>query len=261
MHRLCWQLAFILRAFFFREKLLEPWLGTHRRALRSAQATDDRTATGMILNNLGMAHIEAGQVDAAIDCHRRALACLTEAGDERGATDALSSLAWARMYQGEPSATLRDLTTVLAVYRRTDRVRNVVIALRGIALALAALGRFDEALDHAREARECAQLPVDVLQGINCIAWIYFRARHLDDAQRCYTEAVDLADLADNDYERARALTGLGNVAALRGDRRTAERYWADAARLPATLYPQVLGEAGAHQELANPTTDWYEGN
>ncbi|MGW4520533.1 NB-ARC domain-containing protein [Amycolatopsis sp. NPDC004378] len=251
LHERCWQLAFTLRAFFFREKLFEPWIRTHERALEATRALGDLSATGLILNNLGMAHVEAGHVDDAVRLHEQARECFTQAHDERGATDALSSLAWARLYRGEAEATLTDLTTVLAVYRRTGRTRNVVIALRGIALAAADLEQFPEALTRAREAVELAQQPDDQVMSVNCAAWVHFRAGQWEDAERCYRRAAELADDAGNEYEHARALTGLGNTAAGRGDREAATRWWADAAAYRVTLDRTVLGEAEYRDRVA----------
>ncbi|WP_236794605.1 tetratricopeptide repeat protein [Amycolatopsis sp. GM8] len=240
----CWQIAFVLRAFFFRDKLFEPWLRTHECALKAAGPG----AAGLILNNLGMAYVELGELDRAADCHRRALARCTEAGDERGATDALSSLAWVRLYQGDPAATVRDLTASLGVYRAAGRTRNVAITLRGIALAETELGGFADALEHAAEARRLAALPVETLMAVNCLAWIHFRAGDLDAAEAHYREAVELAVLAVSDYERARALTGLGNVAAARGEPAAAADHWAAADALGVRLEPRVLGEARARR-------------
>jgi tetratricopeptide (TPR) repeat protein len=198
----------------------------------------------MILNNLGMAYIESGRVDDAVRFHQQAQEQFALARDDRGAIDALSSLAWARLYRGEAGPSLADLTTVLAVYRRTGRTRNVVIALRGIALASVALERFPEALAAAQEATELAQLPVDRAMSANCEAWVHFRAGRWDEAERRYHRAAEVADDAGSEYERARALTGLGNTAAGRGDRPGAARWWAEAAAYRVTLNPAVLGEA-----------------
>ncbi|MGW5748810.1 tetratricopeptide repeat protein [Amycolatopsis sp. NPDC003861] len=191
-----------------------------------------------------MAHIEAGRPDEAVRFHQQAQAEFALARDDRGTIDALSSLAWARLYRGEAEAALPELTTVLEVYRRTGRTRNVVIALRGIALASVALDRFPEALAAASEASELAQLPVDRAMSVNCEAWVHFRAGRWEEAARSYHLAAEVADDAGNEYERARALTGLGNTAAARGDRAEAERWWAEAAAYRVTLNPAVLGEA-----------------
>ncbi len=246
-HRLydrCWQLAFVLRAFFFRERLFEPWIRTHECALEAARAAGDPSAMGMILNNLGMAYAESGRLDAAVPFHQCAYEQFALARDDRGSIDALSSLAWARLYRGEAEPAVAGLRTVLAAYRRTGRTRNVVITLRGVARASAALDRFPEALAAAQEAVALAQLPVDRAMSANCEAWIHFRAGHLQEAEQAYHRAAELADDAGSEYERARALTGLGNTAAARGDRHDAERWWAEAAAYRVTLIPVVCNES-----------------
>ncbi|GAA2966583.1 helix-turn-helix domain-containing protein [Actinokineospora diospyrosa] len=251
LHSACWQLAFVLRAFFFRDKLYEPWLATHTRALHATEALGDLSATGMILNNLGMAYIDAGRITDAISSHERALAAFTAAGNEWGRTDALSSLAWARLYHDEPEVTARDLGVALAAYRSAGRMRNVAIASRGIALALTMLERYDEALEFAERARaQPEQQPVDVLMAINCLAWIHYSAGRLDESVRLYTEACGLAELAGSAYERARALTGLGNVAASRGDVAASRAHWGEADRQETRLLPEVLQEERVRREL-----------
>jgi tetratricopeptide (TPR) repeat protein/transcriptional regulator with XRE-family HTH domain len=244
----CWQLALAVRGFFFREKLYDAWIRMHMSALTSA--AQDPAATGMVLNSLGMARLELGQVAESMSCHERAHLSFTEAGDERGAVDALASLAWARMHRGEAGEALKNLTSALEEYRRTGRVRNTVITQRGIAFALTCLDDFDTARVHATGARELASSPVDVVRGLNCLAWVEYRAADLTRAQQLYAQAADLAELADNGYERARALTGLGNLAERNGDHRQAATWWALAAEHYADLNPVVVWEARAREEL-----------
>ena len=203
----------------------------------------------MILNSLGMAYLESGDVDAAVDHHQRALARLIETGDEHGVAAARSSLAWARLRQDQPASAVTDLNMALDIYRGAGRTRNVAIALRGLAFALAALGRFDEALAHAEEAAILAQLPLDRTMAANCLAWTHFGAGHLRQARQHYQSAAELAQECSG-YEWARATTGLGNVAARVGDRPAAERYWSQADVHPGTLDPAVLGEARTRTSL-----------
>ncbi|GLZ39094.1 XRE family transcriptional regulator [Actinokineospora sp. NBRC 105648] len=256
VHRGCWQLAYLLRGFFFRDKLYDPWVATHERGLAAARALGDHSATGMLLNNLGMAHVNAGAVNAALHCHDAAHAAFTAAGDQRGATDALSSLAWARLYGGEPAAALRDLTTVLAEYEHTGRERNAVITHRGIALALTALGRFEEAAKSAQHAFELAEralddaLADDVIMAVTCLAWVHYNAGEIELAAGRYAESANLADLASNTGEWARALTGQGNCAARSGNLAAARAYWGAAAGLGVVLHPAIWGESRARAAL-----------
>ncbi|MCX2947385.1 XRE family transcriptional regulator [Lentzea sp. NEAU-D7] len=246
--RRCWQLALAVRGFFFQEKLYDSWIHMHLAALTAAAG--DPAATGRVLNGIGMARLEMGQVAESVDCHERALRSFVEAGDKPGAVDASASLAWARMHQDEVPASLEGLTAALAEYRRTGRDRNTVITLRGIAFALTCLDRFDEARAHATEARRSAAAPIDVVRGINCLAWVEYRAGAAARARDLYAEAADLAELADNGYERARALTGLGNLAGRAGDHDGAAVWWAQAAEHYADLVPVVVWEARAREEL-----------
>ncbi|ONI70526.1 transcriptional regulator [Actinosynnema sp. ALI-1.44] len=250
-HRHCWQLTYILRSFYFRERLLDPWIRTHELALGSARQAGDVAGAGMILNNLGMVHLEVGDVAAAVDCHNRAEAHFEQVMDERGATDAVSSRAWAFLSMGNHAAAQRDLTRTLAIYRRTGRTRNTVIALRGLAFVLTELEQFDEALSHAQEARDLAQLPSDVLMTLNCFAWVHFHAGRLDEAERQYQGALDLAEFVDSDYELTRAIIGMGNIAAMRGDRDLAKQWWARADEHGVVFNPLVLGEARARLDFA----------
>ncbi|WNV83914.1 tetratricopeptide repeat protein [Umezawaea sp. Da 62-37] len=266
LHRDCWQLAHLLRGFFFHDRLIDPWLATHERGLGAAREENDLSAVGIMLNGMGMAHIKAGAVDAALDCHRRAFDAFTAADDERGVVDASSSAAWTRIYRGEPDTAVEELTSVLSVYRRTGRRRNTMIALRGIALALTDLGRFDEAAGHAQEAWEIASQEGDdgadhegIVMALNCLAWIDFRAGRHDEADDRYTEAADVADLAGHADEHARAITGRGNIAASCGEFATALSLWSTADALSAALNPAVLGEARVRADLkaehsADPT-------
>jgi tetratricopeptide (TPR) repeat protein len=191
-----------------------------------------------------MAQLGSGRPGDAVRCHQQAQEQFALARDDRGALDALSSLAWARLYHGETEPAVAGFTTVLTGYRRSGRTRNVVIALRGIALASVVLGRFTEALAAAEESAGLAQLPFDRAMSLNCVAWVHFCAGHWDEAERGYRQAAEVADYAGSEYELARALTGLGNTAAARGDRPEAHRWWAEAAAYRVTLDPAVLGEA-----------------
>jgi tetratricopeptide (TPR) repeat protein/transcriptional regulator with XRE-family HTH domain len=250
-HRQCWKLAYILRSFFFRERLLDPWIETHRLALESAREAGDISGAGMILNDLGVVHLEVGDAAEAIQCHNRAEAYFEQVGDERGATDVVSSRAWAFLSTGDLSTARQDLTRTLATYRRAGRTHNTVIALRGLAFVLTELEEFDEALTYAQEARELSQLPRDVLMSRNCVAWIHFRGGQLDKAERNYQSAIDLAEFVDSDYELARAVTGMGNIAARHGDRNLAKQWWARADEYGMLFNPLVLGEARARSDLA----------
>ncbi|MFE2755731.1 tetratricopeptide repeat protein, partial [Actinosynnema sp. NPDC059335] len=251
-HRGCWQLAFLLRDFFFRTKLWDAWIHTHRLAVTAARADGDANALAMTLNNLGMAHVDRGDLAAASEYYEEALALFRAADDEPGTTSALSNLAWVNLYLGDHRTALRDMGAALAAYRRTGARRNAAITLRGMALTETELGAFEDALRHGGEAHDEFRdlgLELDLAMTLNCLAWTHFRAGRPEEAVAWYERAADTAARCGSSHEVARAETGLGNVAAATGDHATAHRLWTSAAA--DTLDPVMVGEERVRRSLA----------
>ena len=245
-HTRCWQLAFALRDYFFLAKLWDPWVDTHELAVRSARATGDRWAEAVTLDNLGVAHVDRGELDRAIGCYRQALALFEEIGNDAGRVTALANLGWAHHYQREHEQALRELTEALLAYLAGGNRRNTAITLRGIALAETELGRTGDAVTHGREALavfEELALDFDAAMAFNCIAWAYFRAGEHESAAQAYRQAAARAELVGSDYEIARAETGLGNVAAAQDRLDEAVRYWDRAEARCPDLNAIVIGE------------------
>ena len=245
-HIRCWQLAFALRDYFFLAKLWDPWVDTHELAVRSARAIGDRWAEAVTLDNLGVAHVDRGELDRAIDCYRQALALFEEIGNEQGRVTALANLGWAHHYQREHEQARRELAEALLAYRQVGNWRNAAITLRGIALAETELGRTGDAIAHATEALsvfEELDLDFDAAMAFNCIAWAHFRAGEHESAARAYRQAVARAEIVGSDYEIARAETGLGNVAAAQDRLDEAVRYWDQAEARCPDLNATVIGE------------------
>ncbi len=256
-HRTCWQLAFLLRDFFFRTKLWDAWIHTHRLAAAAARAAGDTNALAMTLNNLGMAHVDRGDLEAASEHYEEALALFRASADEHGTISALSNLAWVNLYLGDHAKALRDMGTALESYRRTGSRRNAAITLRGMALTETELGAFEDALRHGTQAHDefvALGLDLDLAMALNCLAWTHFRAGNLDEAVTWYERAADTAARCGSSHEVARAETGLGNVAAGTGDHETAERLWTSAST--NNLDPLMVGEERARRSLvARPTS------
>lgn len=252
-HDQCWQLAFLLRDFFFLTKLWDVWIDIHLLAADAARVAGDGKALAMTLNNLGMAHADRGELVVAVGYYEEALEQFRELEDPRGVTDALSNIAWIALYQGDPRRTVRDLTEARASYLRMNAPRNAAIALRGMALAEVELGLCEDAVRHAEESRAefaALGLELDVVMSANCTAWAHFGAGRLDDAAEHYARAVRLARNCGSQYELARATTGLGNVDAAQGRRAEAATHWAAADRLHGGLNDVMVGEARARTSL-----------
>jgi tetratricopeptide (TPR) repeat protein len=235
LHERAWRLAFLLRDYFFAAKLWDTWVDTHEVALASARAIGDTWAEAVTLNNLGIALEDRGDVDAAERCYQVALPLYRALGDEHGQVTTQANLGWAYYYRGDHESALRELTSALRFYRRTGAERNVAITLRGIALV-------EEALTACR----ALDLTLDVAMALNCLGWTHFRSGRHDLAATVYRQAVDLAQQANSPYETARAMTGLGNIAAAADDVAEAQRCWDLAEERHPDLNTVTVGESKA---------------
>ncbi|HEY1571749.1 MAG TPA: tetratricopeptide repeat protein [Pseudonocardiaceae bacterium] len=249
LHQRAWQLAFLLRDWFFLTKQWQPWVATHEVALASARAVGDRWAEATTLNNLGIAHVDQGDLDAADGYYQQALPLFRELSDEHGQVTTMANLGWTHYYRGRHEAALRELSAAAEFYRRTGAERNAAITSRGIALAETAVGRYADSLAHGTDAlNTCLRLGlfIDAAMALNCLAWTHFRAGHHDMAAVTYRQALEMADRANSSYEAARAMTGLGNVAAAADDLVEAQRCWDEAEQRYPNLNTVTVGESRA---------------
>lgn len=253
LHTYSWQLAFCLRSFFYVAKLWDPWIESQRVALAAAEADGDRWAQATMRNNLGVAVIDRGDLDAAEEHYRRALALFEELDDPHGVNTTRANQAWVDHYRGDHAAAVANLRTALEYYESAGATRNAAITLRGMALVEAARGDHESAIAHGEEAlRRVVELglDLDVTMAHNCLGWAWYRAGALPEARAAYTAALESCDRSGSTYEAARAETGLGNVAAAAGDLADASRLWAAADERGIRLNPVVAGEERARREL-----------
>lgn len=247
-HARCWQLAYLLRSYFFLAKRWDPWIETHQLALASARAADDLWAQGVTLNGLGVAYVDRGDIGQAPRYYQEALAAFTDLGDEHGQASAVANLGWTDHYAGRHGDALDRLNNALVVYRRTEARQNIAITLRGIALAETGLGAYTDAITHLTEALSTLDgpsSPLDIAMSLNCLGWAHFRSGQHGDAAAAYRRALIAGERATSPYEIARAETGLGNVAAAQDRLAEAQRYWERAESRDVVLNKTTVAEHG----------------
>jgi tetratricopeptide (TPR) repeat protein len=246
-HERCWQLAFLLRGFFFAAKLWDPWIATHRWARGSAEALGDDWALAITTANLGVGFIDRGDLDEASGCFAEALALYRRLEDDHGESTVLAHQAWVAHYRGEYAEALGNLQQAREFYDRIGNRRNSAITTRGIALVLTALGRPVEAAVLATETLVVfneLELDLDAAMALNCLAWAWFHAGSHDLATAAYRDAAARAEACGSSYETARAYTGIGNIAAAGGATDLAEELWERANETHPGLDPVMVGEA-----------------
>ncbi|MFK0248389.1 ATP-binding protein [Amycolatopsis azurea] len=248
-HDRCWQLAFFLRDYFFVAKLWDPWLETHRWARASAEEIGDTWALATTTANLGVAHVDRGDLDEASAYYGQALALFRSIGDGHGETTTLAHSGWAEHYRGNHDGALRDLRQAHTSYLRDGNRRNAAITGRGIALALTAIGRPAEAAELAGDTLSVFDelgLDLDAAMALNCVGWAWYHTKRHDLAASAYRAAAERAEACGSRYETARAYTGLGNIAAAEGSPAMAAELWERADEIHPDLDQVMVGEARA---------------
>jgi tetratricopeptide (TPR) repeat protein len=249
----CWQLAYRLRSYFFLAKQRDAWIDTERVALAAARVAGDSWAEAVTRNNLGLALVDQGDLDTASEHYRYALERFQHMGDTHGVNTALANFGWVDHYRGDHEAALTHLRTALRGYETTAANRNAAITMRAIALVETALGHFADADTHARRALVTFQemdLDLDATMTLNCLGWIHFNAGDHARADEEYQRALSRSERCGSWYERARAITGLGNIAATAGSLVDARELWSRADDTHAHLEVAVVGEVGARRGL-----------
>lgn len=230
-----WLLAYTLRDYYFLDKLLDGWRGTHEKALAAAIRAGDALAAARTRNNLGMALVEAGLLDEAEIHYSEAHRLFEQHGDGHGRANALANLAAVLRRRGRFTEALRNQQLALDWYRSTGASRNIGITLRSMALAEMELERYDEAARHVQEALDIALklgLDLDAAEGFGRLGRIQHRAGDDTAAEVALHRAVHHSRRCGSRHEEARALRLLGDVAATTGRTADARRWWLDALRV-----------------------------
>lgn len=219
-----WQLAHALRGYFFLVKEWDRWIETHRLGITAARRDGAMAGEGHLLNGLGLAFFERGDVDAAAESYGRAQDLFTALGDGFGMSTTLGNMAWVHETRGDHSAAAQAHRVALRFYERTGAQHNSAITLRGLAVAEVGLKAYGEAVAHLVSARRTfadLRLPLDEAMTLNCLGDAHCAASDRAAAAHAYREAAEFARASGSGYEEARAHRGM---AAVEADRAAARR-------------------------------------
>lgn len=217
MHTACWQLAYVLRDFYFLTKRWDVWISSHREALRAARLAGDPEAEAVTANNLGLALVETGDLDGAAENYTLAHRLFQKTGDGHGAANAVANHAWVHYYHGDFAAALGQFGTALDYYTGSGARRNAAITLRGIGLAEVGLGRYQAAIGHLEAALatlESLDLRLDTAMALNCLGEAFLRGGSPGAATAYLERAVSVSRGCGSRHEEARAVHNLGLVRA-----------------------------------------------
>jgi len=221
--RQVWQLAHALRGYFFLVKDWDRWIETHRLAIAAARRDGAVAGEGHLLNGLGLAFFERGDIDAAAESYGHARNLFTALGDQFGTSTTLGNMAWVHDSRGDHSAAAQAHQLALRFYEQTGAQHNAAITLRGLAVAEIGLQAYGDAVAHLITARRTfadLRLPLDEAMTLNCLGDVHRKAGEPAPAAHAYRHAAELARASGSRYEEARARRGMAAV----GDDKVAAR-------------------------------------
>jgi tetratricopeptide (TPR) repeat protein len=230
-----WQLAYVLRGYFYLTKRLDGWMDTHLQALAASRRAGDQWAEAVTRNNLGMAMVAAGTPERAMPHYQQAERLFDRLGDGHGVSNALANQASVLRRRGSLDEALRYQQRALANYRRAAAKRNIGITLRSMARVYLDAGRFDEAVRCAQEAVDVAlgmDHDLDIAQAFNVLGMAHHRAGDASLAEIAIHQAVEFSRRCGSRHEEARAALQLGRLAAQSGRTNDAGRWFAAALAL-----------------------------
>ncbi len=128
-----------------------------RSAVRLFAAQGDTAREARALHNLGLAHVEARDLDTATECMVRALAIQRAAGNALDVAITLDNLALLELRRGASAKATEYCEESLRHYGRSERPETASAAEHILGMVRHAQGRYAEAVDCHRRAQELAR--------------------------------------------------------------------------------------------------------
>jgi len=149
---MAWQLADVLRGYFWMRRDFDAWTTTAETGLAAATAVEDRSGQAAMRLSLGIAYRSVSQLVPAIDHLRAALALSREVAWVEGEAAAIGSLGIASAELGRNGDALTYFSGALALNRRLGRDTSVAVNLGNIGTLRALCGELQSAVTEFGEA-------------------------------------------------------------------------------------------------------------
>ncbi|RJQ78407.1 AfsR/SARP family transcriptional regulator [Amycolatopsis panacis] len=233
-----WRLAVLIWRYFHTTSQFDDWAETMELARRLVTADEDNTVgQAHVLLRLAAVYNRRGELAAALQLARRALACWVRLGDARGEATTLCAIAIPTMELGRHAEAITHLETALEKYEEAGDLRGQAHALSNLGYLNELHGNLDVALRQHRAAmpilRE-TQHTHGLAHALNNLGSVRQRLGFPSEALADHQEAHHLASELDDVCVMAYALSNIGNVHRSAGRIPEAERYQEKAARIAA---------------------------
>jgi len=198
-------------------------------ALCAARRDGDRRGEAVALNDIGQAHLGAGRLDQAITSLGHSKALFAELRDRHWESITIVHLAVVYREQGELERTVDCIRRTLPRLHEAGDLVTVGGALGVLGLAYGDQGRFDEAIDCLEQSlriRDGIQNPLSEAMTLTNLGEVHYRAGNHRTAVEFYERGLRIyRDIGDRRRE-AETLWQLGHVREALGQREQARSCW-----------------------------------
>jgi tetratricopeptide (TPR) repeat protein/class 3 adenylate cyclase len=241
----------------------------YEKGLSAAEKAGDKKSEAMILDNIGILHRGAGNIDEAEKCYRRALNFYRETGDRREEGKTLGNLALLIRQQGlkSKSETLyrkalkihrevgnrraegyvlnglgnlqEDDEKALFWFRNALRINREVGDRRAIAIALGNIGQIESNRGNYSTATDNLNIALKIFREIDNLPLqagtlqifgeMYILQGKLREAHKCLQDSLEITRQTGRKRLETMVTVQLGLVSALKGDTEKALRLYSTA--------------------------------
>ena len=217
-----------------RQRDLEAAREDVERALELAQALDDSPTMANVYVQASLVAERMGHWVLARNYAERAKSLYEDLNDQRYLAGLLNNLGGLNLMLGKPEEAIEYLKTSYSTALDADSTEEAAQATGSLAAVHLELSDFEQAERFARQALSILEGRVDFLHEIGPSQLVLGRALmeqgRLDEAEEAFKAADDSFEQLSSASHRARAWIAMGDLAARRGDDRTAARHYRNAA-------------------------------
>jgi tetratricopeptide (TPR) repeat protein len=217
-----------------RQRDLEAAQEDVERALELAQSLDDRQTTANVYVQASLVAERQGHWVLARNYAERAKAYYEDLNDSRNVAGLLNNLGGLNLMLGKPDQAIEYLKSSYSVALDSDSKEEAAQATGSLAAVHLEMTDYEQAEKFARQALTLLEGRMDFLHEIGPSQLVLGRALmeqgRLDEAEQMFRAADGSFEQLSSISHRAGAWIALGDLAARRGDDRTAARQYRNAA-------------------------------
>jgi ATP/maltotriose-dependent transcriptional regulator MalT/DNA-binding SARP family transcriptional activator len=182
------------------------------RAVLAASDEDDAHLAGEALRNLGITHMHAGDLDAAIGELDESRRLLEQVGDLQGIGNTCASLAQCYSMRGEPQQALSALQRAQSAFERAGNAFDLSLTLNNTGMVYYELGEYEQALQVYERGLRVVRGTGNVQDEAFMMAGIaetYRAVGRWEESLATYQEVQPLADGLQNQHLNVELAEGL----------------------------------------------------